>query len=58
MNTKLPPFKNGEHNSKSASTNDRVITPLKLYLNWREVFPAEITEESNIRQISLIKPRF
>jgi len=29
MNTNLPPFKNGEHNSKSASTIDRVITPLK-----------------------------
>jgi len=30
MNVKLPPFKNGEHNSESASTIDRVITPLIL----------------------------
>ena len=29
MNAKLPPFKNGEHNPKSASTIDRVITTLK-----------------------------
>ena len=29
MNTDLPPFKNGEHNSESASTLDRDITPLK-----------------------------
>jgi len=28
MNAELPPFKNGEHNSESASTVDRVITPL------------------------------
>jgi len=28
MNVELPPFKNGEHNSESASTIDRVITPL------------------------------
>jgi len=29
MNAELPPFKNGEHNSESASTLDRDITPLK-----------------------------
>jgi len=29
MNAELPPFKSGEHNSDSASTIDRVITPLK-----------------------------
>ena len=28
MNAELPPFKNGEHNSESASTIDHVITPL------------------------------
>ena len=28
MNAQLPPFKNGEHNSESASTINRVITPL------------------------------
>ena len=28
MNEEVPPFKNGEHNSESASTFDRVITPL------------------------------
>jgi len=28
MNAELPPFKNKEHNSESASTTDRVITPL------------------------------
>jgi len=28
MNTELPPFKNGEHNSESVSTIDRVLTPL------------------------------
>jgi len=28
MNVELPPFKNGEHNSESPSTIDRVITPL------------------------------
>jgi len=28
MNAELPPFKNGEHNSESASILDRVITPL------------------------------
>jgi len=28
MNAELPPFKNGEHNSDSASTLDRDITPL------------------------------
>jgi len=28
MNAELPPFKDGEHNSKSASTNARDITPL------------------------------
>jgi len=31
MNVELPPLKNGEHNSKKASTIDRVIT----LLNWR-----------------------
>jgi len=30
MNTELPPFKHGEHNSESASTIDCVITPLRL----------------------------
>jgi len=29
MNVELPPFKTGEHNSKNASTINRVITPLK-----------------------------
>ena len=28
MNAELPPFKNEEHNSESASTIDHVITPL------------------------------
>ena len=28
MNAELPLFNNGEHNSKSAPTIDRVITPL------------------------------
>jgi len=28
MNAELPLFKNGEHNLESASTIDRVITPL------------------------------
>jgi len=32
MNTELPPFKDGAHNFKSASTIDRVITPLSLEL--------------------------
>ena len=32
MNTELPPFKKGEHNSESASTVDRAITPLMSYL--------------------------
>ena len=27
MNAELPPFKNGEHNSESASALDRDITP-------------------------------
>jgi len=31
MNAELPLFKNGEHNSESAPTIDRVITPLKSY---------------------------
>ena len=31
MNAELPPFKNGEHNSKSVSTIDRVITPLRRF---------------------------
>ena len=30
MNAELPPFENGEHNSKNASTINRVITPLTL----------------------------
>jgi len=30
MNMKLPPFKNGEHSSESASTIDHVITALTL----------------------------
>ena len=29
MNAELTPFKNGEHNSESASTSDRVITLFK-----------------------------
>jgi len=28
MNAELPPFKNGDHNSKSASTLNQDITPL------------------------------
>jgi len=28
MNAELPPLQNGEHNSKSASTIDRVMAPL------------------------------
>jgi len=31
MNAELPPFKNGEHNSESTLTIDRVITPLTLF---------------------------
>ena len=31
MNAELPPFKNGEHNSESTSTIDRVITPLNNF---------------------------
>ena len=30
MNAELPPFKNGEHNSESASSINRVITPLRV----------------------------
>jgi len=30
MNAELPPFKNGEHNSESESTIDRVIPPLNV----------------------------
>ena len=33
MNAELPPFKNGEHNSESTSTIDRVITPLNICLH-------------------------
>jgi len=33
MNAELPPFKNEEHNSESASTIDRVITSLRLNEN-------------------------
>jgi len=29
MNAELPSFKNGEHNSETVSTIDRVVTPLK-----------------------------
>jgi len=32
MNAQLPPFKNGEHNSESAYTVDRDITPLNIFL--------------------------
>jgi len=32
MNEGLPPFKNGEHNSKSTSTIDCVISPLRDFL--------------------------
>jgi len=32
MNAELPPFKNGEHNSQSVLTIDRVITPLSSSL--------------------------
>jgi len=31
MNTELPPFKNGEHNSENALTIDCVVTPLIQY---------------------------
>jgi len=31
MNAELPPFKNEEHNSESASTMHRVKTPLIFY---------------------------
>jgi len=31
MNTELPPFKNEEHNSESAYTLNRDITPLNLF---------------------------
>ena len=30
MNVELPPFKNREHISESASTIDRAITPFKV----------------------------
>jgi len=30
MNAELPPFNNGEHNPESASTIDRIITPLSV----------------------------
>jgi len=36
MNAELPPFKNGDHNSESVSTIDRVITPLKWGLVQRD----------------------
>ena len=32
MNAELRPFKTGEHHSKSASTLDRDITPLIIFL--------------------------
>ena len=31
MSAELPPFKNGEHDSESTSTIDRVITSLTFY---------------------------
>jgi len=35
MNAELLPFKNGEHNSESASTIDRVIAPLMIDILFR-----------------------
>ena len=35
MNVKLPPSKNGDHNSESSSTIDRVITP---FIQWVRVW--------------------
>jgi len=32
MNAELPPFKNGVHNSESASTIDRGLTTLRMKL--------------------------
>ena len=39
MNAEMPPFKNGEHNSESASTIDGVITPLSM--QWHVAFLGE-----------------
>jgi len=38
MNAELPLFKNGEHNSESTSTIDRVITPLICLKNSLSLF--------------------
>ena len=40
MNADLPPFEKGEHNSESESTNDRVITPLRLRTREGKVSPS------------------
>ena len=48
MNAELPPFKNGEHNSESASTNDCVITLLNksdTVLARREVIALRVWVE-------------
>jgi len=42
MNTELPPFKNGEHKSESASTLDRDITPLSSALAVRSCLPLAV----------------
>ena len=37
MNAELPPIKNGDHNSVSAYTIDRDITPLmESLVSWQE----------------------
>ena len=47
MNAELPPFKNGEHNSESTSTIDRVITPFKGWMT-RQIFGLSESVSQNL----------
>jgi len=47
MNAELPPFENGEHNSKSVSTADRDITPLKPCIKLEILFTYSSTNNSD-----------
>jgi len=49
MNAELPSFKNGKHNSESASTIDRAITPLMLIAHNRINLFLNVHNESQNR---------
>jgi len=54
MNAELPPFKNGEHNSKNVSTINRAVTPLIIIEIISANPDSEIPQRESARLVIMI----